>query len=84
MPKSEAAVCVNLIATRWRVASGASLERLTKPSQEKLLLRLDQRSLLMKAVGHHPFNAIVLYSSSAHARRPAAGFYAGLSRPQHR
>jgi hypothetical protein len=67
MAKREAAVCVNLIATRCRVASGASLERLTKPSQEKLLLRLDQRSPLVKAGWHHPFNAIVLYSSSAHA-----------------
>ncbi len=77
MAKSEAAVCVNLIATRCRVASEASLERLTKPSQEKLLLRLDQRSPLVKAGWHHPFNAIVLYSSSAHARRPAGvGFRA--------
>ena len=83
MAKREAAVCVNLVATRCRVASGASLERLTKPSQEKLLLRLDQRSPLVKAGWHHPFNAIVLYSSSAHARRPA-GVCAGLFRLEQR
>jgi hypothetical protein len=85
MAKSEAAVCVNLFATRCRVASEASLECLAKPSQEKLRLRLDQRSLLVKAVGHHPFNAIVRYSSSAHARRPAAaGVCAGLFGSQQR
>jgi hypothetical protein len=41
-------------------ASATSLECLTKPSQEKLLLRLDQHSPLVKAGGHHPFDAILL------------------------
>ena len=37
-----------------------SLECLTKPSHEKLLLRLDQHSPLVKVGSHHPFNALLL------------------------
>ncbi len=81
MAKREAAVCVNLIATRCRVAYGASLERLTKPPQEKLLLRLDQRSPLVKAGWHHPFNAIVRYLAQRTRAAPprSAPVSSGLS-----